>query len=172
MTFCAKCGKKLNEGAKFCPRCGTPAEIQGGAAACAADGKGASQTSSWEQAVQTRDLSGGFSTEDVEQNKLLAVLAYFSVLVILPILLGKESKYARFHANQGLVLLIVTMGWQFVSVMLNLAFDRYWWQLRFMLSMTGVVYLLLLVLFCIGVVNALNGKAKELPLIGGLRILR
>ena len=90
MTFCAKCGKKLNEGAKFCPRCGAPAESQGGAAACAAGGKGASQASSWEQAVQTRDLSGGFSAEDVEQNKLLAVLSYFSVLVILPILLGKE----------------------------------------------------------------------------------
>ncbi|RHT24636.1 zinc-ribbon domain-containing protein [Clostridium sp. AM33-3] len=29
MVFCAKCGKKLNEGARFCPRCGTPVGEQG-----------------------------------------------------------------------------------------------------------------------------------------------
>ena len=109
--------------------------------------------------------------EDIEQNKLLAVLSYFSLLVILPIFLAKESKYARFHANQGLILMIVTMGWQFASSMLSLAFSRFWWQMRFILPFTGIVYILLLVLFVMGVANALSGKAKELPLIGKFRIL-
>lgn len=69
------------------------------------------------------------------------------------------------------MLLLVSMGWQFISAMLNLVFDRYWWQFRFLLSLSGVGYLLNLVLFCMGVANAVTGKAKELPLIGHFRIL-
>lgn len=222
MVFCAKCGKKLNEGARFCPRCGTPAGEQGGAGrnpgagnpSCRTGGdpscrtgnepsrierpayetghhaygteqyasstgnsvsqaeKGSSGAFSWNQAGQMRDLSREFQADDVEQNKLMAVLSYFSLLVLLPILCAKESRFARFHANQGLLLLLVSMGWQFISTMLNLVFDRYWWQFRFLLSLSGVGYLLILVLFCMGVANAVTGKAKELPLIGHVRILR
>lgn len=111
------------------------------------------------------------SGERCRTKQLMAVLSYFSLLVLLPILCAKDSKYARFHANQGLMLLLVSMGWQFISAMLNLVFDRYWWQFRFLLSLSGVGYLLNLVLFCMGVANAVTGKAKELPLIGHFRIL-
>ena len=83
-------------------------------------GGGSSGTFSWDQAGQMRDLSREFQESDVEQNKLMAVLSYFSLLVLLPILCAKDSKYARFHANQGLMLLLVSMGWQFISAMLNL----------------------------------------------------
>ena len=124
-------------------------------------GGGSSGTFSWDQAGQMRDLSREFQESDVEQNKLMAVLSYFS----------KDSQDARFHAHQGLMLRLVSMGWQFISAMLNLVFDRYWWQFRFLLSLSGVGYLLILVLFCMGVANAVTGKAKELPLIGHFRIL-
>ena len=112
MVFCAKCGKKLNEGARFCPRCGTPVGEQGGAGTSVSQsGGGSSGTFSWEQAGQMRDLSREFQESDVEQNKLMAVLSYFSLLVLLPILCAKDSKYARFHANQGLMLLLVCRAW-------------------------------------------------------------
>lgn len=175
MVFCARCGRKLSEGTKFCPGCGAPVQGQR-AQPLHAEGarRGTSQPSqaqSWETLSQAKDLSGEFQAEDIEQNKLMAVLSYFSLLVVLPILLAKESKYARFHANQGLILMIVTMGWQFASSMLTVAFSRFWWQMRFVLPFTGIVYILLLVLFVMGVANALSGKAKELPLIGKFRIL-
>ena len=85
MVFCAKCGKKLNEGARFCPRCGTPVGEQGGAGTSVSQsGGGSSGTFSWDQAGQMRDLSREFQESDVEQNKLMAVLSYFSLLVLLP----------------------------------------------------------------------------------------
>ena len=170
MVFCSKCGKKLNERARFCPRCAHRSE-SGEARALPFRSQEAAVPFSWDQAGQMRDLSREFQESDVEQNKLMAVLSYFSLLVLLPILCAKDSKYARFHANQGLMLLLVSMGWQFISAMLNLVFDRYWWQFRFLLSLSGVGYLLILVLFCMGVANAVTGKAKELPLIGHFRIL-
>lgn len=172
MIFCAKCGKKLNDGTKFCPRCGTavPGGTGGQTSSCEHTTY-SSQAQTWEQFNQTKDFSETFQPEDIERNKAMAVLSYFSLLVFLPLLLAKESKYARFHANQGLILLFSMMGWQFASSMLNLIFDRFWWQYRFLLPLSGVVYLLFLVLFFIGIANALNGKAKELPLIGKFRIL-
>ena len=33
----------------------------------------------------------------------MAILAYFGILVLIPILAAKDSKFARFHANQGLL---------------------------------------------------------------------
>lgn len=144
------------------PGAAHPVGEQGGSGtSISQSGGGSSGTFSWDQAGQMRDLSREFQESDVEQNKLMAVLSYFSLLVLLPILCAKDSKYARFHANQGLMLLLVSMGWQFISAMLNLVFDRYWWQFRFLLSLSGVGYLLILVLFCMGVANAVQGKQKN-----------
>lgn len=160
---------------KFCPGCGAPVQGQRSQTSHMEGERRGSSQSLQSQSLgtlnQVKDLSGEFQAEDIEQNKLMAVLSYFSLLVILPIFLAKESKYARFHANQGLILMIVTMGWQFASSMLTVAFSRFWWQMRFVLPFTGIVYILLLVLFVMGVANALSGKAKELPVIGKFRII-
>lgn len=73
MVFCAKCGKKLNEGARFCPRCGTPVGAQGGAGTSVSQsGGGSSGTFSWDQSGQMRDLSREFQESDVEQSRLSA----------------------------------------------------------------------------------------------------
>ena len=55
---------------------------------------------------KTADLTDQFDKADVEQNKVMAILAYFGILVLIPILAAKDSKFARFHANQGLLLCI------------------------------------------------------------------
>ena len=49
---------------------------------------------------------------DIEKNKPMAILAYLSWLVLIPVLLGRKSKFARYHANQGLVIAIAeTVYW-------------------------------------------------------------
>lgn len=60
---------------------------------------------------KTADLTDQFDKADVEQNKVMAILAYFGILVLIPILAAKDSKFARFHANQGLLLCIAMFGW-------------------------------------------------------------
>ena len=44
---------------------------------------------------------------DVNANKVMGVLAYLGILVLIPIFAAKGSKFARSHANQGLILLIL-----------------------------------------------------------------
>lgn len=89
----------------------------------------------------------------VKQNKLLAAVSYLGILCILPYLFCPEDQFARFHAKQGLVLLLFEV---LTSVLGGL---------------TGIGWLLSLFSFyCVfkGFFGALNGRVQELPLIGRL----
>lgn len=98
---------------------------------------------------------------DVTKNKVFAILSYFGILFILPLLCCKNSSYAKFHANQGLLLFIIEV----VAGVLNIIPI-----LGNILS--AVLYLVVLVFFILGVVSAAQGTMKPLPLIGSFRILQ
>ncbi len=86
--------------------------------------------------------------KDVNENKFWAVLSYLGVLVIIPLLLKKDSKFVHFHTKQGLILLV---GW----VLSWLPFGP-------------IIGLIALVFSIIGIINVLNGEMKKLPVIGDL----
>ncbi|MDO4733556.1 MAG: zinc ribbon domain-containing protein, partial [Bacillota bacterium] len=46
----------------------------------------------------TADTTGDFDKADIEQHKVMGVLAYLSWLVLIPIFAAPKSKFARFHA--------------------------------------------------------------------------
>jgi uncharacterized membrane protein len=46
--------------------------------------------------------------EDINENKTMAILAY--ILFFVPLLAARESKFAMYHANQGLVLFLAAMA--------------------------------------------------------------
>lgn len=97
----------------------------------------------------------------------------FGILVLIPILAAKESKFARFHANQGLILLITGVAYSiFVQVVIKIvAFISY--ALAGIVGIAlGLAWLLLLVLAIIGIINAVKGEFKQLPLIGQFQILK
>lgn len=116
----------------------------------------------------TADTTSEFDQNDIQQNKVMAILAYFSWLVIVPIIGAKESKFARFHANQGLVLAIVEIiCWVVLGVLTNIPLIG--WIFRLVDGLFSLVCLLFSVL---GIVNAANGKAKELPIVGKFKLLK
>ena len=47
---------------------------------------------------------------DAEQNKVFGILAYLGILCLIPLLAAKDSRFARYHANQGLVLFLGAIG--------------------------------------------------------------
>lgn len=101
-----------------------------------------------------------FDKDDVEKNKVMAGLAY--LIFFLPLVACPESAFGRFHANQGLLLLILGMGGSLVLSLIPII----GWILLPVLS------IFVLVIGIIGLVNGLGGKAKELPLIGKFRIIK
>lgn len=99
-------------------------------------------------------------TKDVQANKLIAILAY--VIFFLPLLTEKRSRFAMYHANQGLALLLLAVGVNIVGA----AVPIIGW---FIVAPVG--NLVTLVLFIIGVVHAANGEMQPLPLVGNLELL-
>jgi uncharacterized membrane protein len=124
----------------------------------------------------TADTTSGFDPQDIEQNKTMGLLAYFGPLVLVPLLSAKESKFTRFHSNQGLILLIACVGWAvahniLTAILRTVLLPGGWRVYSLIGTFLSLVYIVFTVLAVIGIINALNGKAKELPVIGKYKLL-
>ena len=108
------------------------------------------------------DSTAEYDQADINSNKVMAILSYIGILVLIPIFAAKNSKFARFHANQGLVLFIVAILVSIVGRILD----------KIHLGFIGWILDVLVFAFAIiGIINAAQGKAKELPFIGKYKIL-
>ncbi len=120
----------------------------------------------------TADTTAEYDKVDIEQNKGMAVLAYLGILVLIPLFAAKESKFARFHSNQGLSLCIAAIAYSIVYTILSPIIIAISWRLSIIVSLLVLFSLVFLVLAIIGIINAANGKAKELPVIGKYKLLK
>ncbi len=174
MTYCGKCGAQVQEGVKFCQGCG--AEIMQAQPQQAEPAAQTQQQNDFSQKLQnfnnTTDTTAEFDAQDITSNKAMAILAYLGPLVLIPIFAAKGSKFARYHSNQGLLLLIACVAWSIVYSILSSIILAISWRLYFITSIIGLVSLVFLVLAIIGISNAANGRAKELPVIGKFRLLK
>lgn len=148
MAFCKNCGQQIPDGASSCPYCATP-------------------TGSSSYTGTSGDYTASFDPQDVANNKAMGILAYLSWLVIVPLVAAPQSRFARFHANQGLVLAIASTIWSIVTGIIA-AIPVIGWIIS---ALMGIANIFFLVLMIMGIVNAANGTAKELPLIGKIKIL-
>nr|MDD6336387.1 zinc-ribbon domain-containing protein [bacterium] len=164
MAFCGKCGAQLADGAKFCPACG--AAVEQPAQPQQASGN------AFQNMMNTPDSTGEYDQADINANKAMAVLSYIGILFLVPLFAAKNSKFARFHVNQGLVLCIAEVIYGIAYSILSSIILAISWKLYFLVQIIGIVSLAFLALAIIGIVNAANGKAKELPLIGNIKILK
>ncbi len=118
--------------------------------------------------LDTRDMSGQFDSDDIRKNSPLAAIGYIPVLFLIPAF-ATQSPFAKFHANQGLILTIY-------SIITFLAAKIIGWVIGWIpvigWIVSGLISIVLglsvLALIIIGIVNAVGGKAKELPVIGGI----
>ena len=110
--------------------------------------------------------------KDAQDNKVMAVLAYFGPLVLIPILAAKGSKFARYHSNQGLVLFIACVAYSIAYGILSSIILAISWRLYFITSILSFVGLIFTVLAVIGIINACKGEMKPLPVLGSIKILK
>ena len=93
------------------------------------------------------------------------------ILVLIPLFAAKNSKFARFHTNQGLVLFVATVVWNVVTRILTAVLKYLYVTKAIVSGAMWLIGMLLCVLAIMGIVNAVKGRAKELPLIGKIRFL-
>ncbi len=235
MAFCNKCGAPMNDGAKFCPKCGAVSE-QPQAPQYSQPNDGQSfnapgfnpnpnnNNNYYQQTAQqvppqqqvygqntqippyqepktgnffkdilnTPDYTAQYDPADIQSVKGVTVACYFWILFWLPLATNSNSRYGKFHANQALIMLIVSAILGVVSGILqaiiklifvsrNDALTAYLTQSEYSTTgfgwfLAGLIGFILalpsLGLLIVGVINAVNGRAKELPLIGKFRIIK
>ncbi len=174
MAFCSKCGAELEEGAKFCALCGAATEAK-----TTVDSVADTVKDKFNEFNNTADTTSEYEPADIESNKLMAVLSYLGILVLIPIFAAKESKFARFHANQGLVLWIAALILGVVVGVINGILTAVLvlvglLEIASLISslISSAVGIVSLVFAIIGIVNSVTGKAKELPVIGKIKLLK
>lgn len=91
----------------------------------------------------------------IQDDKVIAAIGYLGILCLVPLLLKKNSAFAQHHGKQGLVLLIAWLILWVANVIPVLG-QIVW----------AVGSVLLLILMILGIVNALNGKLWEMPVLG------
>lgn len=158
MAFCNKCGNQLPDGANNCPNCGAPA------------GNAQQNTQNFvNNMMNTADTTSQFDPQDINDNKGMSVLAYIGFLFLVPLLACPNSKFARYHTNQGLVLFLLAFALGVVTGILGII-PIAGLIIGGLLSAVGGIFTL--VLMIMGIINAAQGQAKELPLIGKITLLK
>ena len=127
-------------------------------------------------------ISPPTTTRATFRNRGWGVLSYFGFLVLIPIFAARNSYFARFHANQGLVLFLFHACYsvltRIITNILNLALGFIPFVpgaefaddlVRAALQFIGIIFFVLMIL---GIANAASGKVKELPFIGRIRLLK
>lgn len=170
MAYCRNCGAQVDDNVKFCPACGTPTGVE---EKSGFDVSGATKAAGdkFKEVTDTKDHTGEYDPADIEQNKTISLFSYLGILILVPIFGAKNSAFARFHINQGLALIILEVIFNFVIGILDYIFANvtFFGPLVALLGSLGNIALFALTVM--GIYNAVNGRAKDLPIIGTWTIL-
>ena len=100
---------------------------------------------------------------DIEKNKVWAAISYFGLLGIIVALVceGKDSLFVKFHLNQSLCLLIASL-----VAMVIIMIPIIGWILA------PLIWLVTFIFMIMGIINAVQGQVKRLPLIGDFELIK
>ena len=107
-----------------------------------------------------------FASEDVANHKAHALCAYLHIIIGLPLFLvpliaAPNSRFARFHGDQGLThFLVIVVGSVVLMIIPILG-----WLLLF------PFFIVMIILGILGIINVAKGQGKRLPLIGRWTII-
>jgi len=94
-------------------------------------------------------------TTNKDNRTLMGILAYLGPLVIVSYLVAQNDPFVKFHIKQGLVLLVIEV---IIWIIGPYAFGLW--------AIMRIVQLGVLFLTIVGIVNVVQNKEKDLPLIG------
>lgn len=119
-----------------------------------------------------KDTTSKFDKKDIENGKLMSVISYLGILCLIPYFTEKENKYVRYHAIQGLNLFLIStiysIAYSIVSCILVLMPIVGW----FLLLPLGLISFGFVGLTILGIVYVLQDKAKEIPVINKIQIVK
>ncbi|OGI64136.1 hypothetical protein A2914_00315 [Candidatus Nomurabacteria bacterium RIFCSPLOWO2_01_FULL_41_21] len=92
---------------------------------------------------------------------LFGILSYLGILVLVSLIVKKDDPFVKFHIKQGLVLFVISIIiWVLSSTLSGFGSSLF--------MLYKILNLGILILSIVGIVNVVQNKMKELPLVGGL----
>ena len=154
MNFCSKCGAELEKGQYLCPNCGenAPNDI-------------ASDYNSYNNTIEMSKFT-------IQKDRAIISLCYIGFLVIVPIIVCKYTPYVKFHINQGLSLLITEIIYCILYYIVYTVVMTISQWLYPVVAVLGIAGILFIVFSLFGIAGAMKDEKRELPLVGGFRILK
>jgi uncharacterized membrane protein len=108
--------------------------------------------------------------EDAENHKIFGILAYLGPFCLLPLAAARESAFAKYHANQGLILFLGEIA---LAVVLSIIYHLLALiGLSFLSVILSLVWLGVFALVIIGIINAAAGKCVPLPFVGKFKLIK
>ena len=99
--------------------------------------------------------------KEVKEGKVFAILAYLSILCLIPLLFKKDNKFALHHGKQGLVLFIAEVALWVVGWILIIIPVLGWLVLVLAWPILGILSL-------IGIIQAVMGAYWKCPVVFGI----
>ncbi len=183
MKICPNCHNPLEDNITFCPNCGTnvgaqpqnpqpqnPQPPQNPPQQYMQQPYGQQQYAQRPQYTPPMpdpfDHTSQFTPEDVSENKLLAMLVYVigAVGIVIALLAGKDSAYAKFHARQGMKIVLL-------ETICTLATAVLFWTFLVPLA-GGVCIAILFVVRIISFCQVCSGKAVEPYIVRSFTFLK
>ena len=101
------------------------------------------------------------NSNSIEEGKTIAIISYITIVgLIIAIVMNKDknNEFAQYHIRQslGIILLYVVVWMVFLIISTVIYFPL----------LSTIIYLGLLVLWILGVITALQGEKKAVPLVG------
>jgi uncharacterized membrane protein len=113
----------------------------------------------------TRPAVASITDAEIQDGKVMAILAY--IIFLIPLFAARDKKFAMFHTEQVLVLIIVWVVIWIAFTILSIIVNKISTTLGCGLSIISIlIWVAYLVLWIMGIINAATGKVKELPIIG------
>ena len=113
--------------------------------------------------AETRQLN--ITPEEIESGKTMGILAY--IFFVIPLLTSRDNKFAMFHTEQAIILWIAFVIIYIALMILTYVIGMISNSIACVVSILGILpWIAYLVLWVMGLMNAIGGKVKELPVIG------
>lgn len=126
-----------------------------------------------------QDDTSQFSSEEVQEGKVMGIISYLVPFV--PYLTEKNNKFVRYHAKQGMNLMMVYFTYMFLQIVTSFIKVRrtiYYGRVEYFVTPWWIKVPLKIILLCIvalavwGIVDVCNGRARKFPVLSHINIIK
>lgn len=122
-----------------------------------------------EYVKDVKDFSKNYTDKEKSEGVFFGILSYLSVLCLIPYFLENKNNFVKFHAKQGLNLFLLEI---IVGVCASILVVLLLFLSFAVVLVRDIIECIFFVVSIIGIINVVQGKARELPIVNKIKIVK